>query len=163
MPAACIYRPCTNIRQSPGGSSTGSAVSVAAGFALLGIETENEGSIVTPASRNALYTLKPTRGSVSVEGLWAISSLDTPGAMARSVYDLAVATEVLLNYPARAKLPTNGYLSFMSTSFKGMKLGFLDPTIWRYPPEFWAPSEEAKQQHVSKVAISPYEWLLRLL
>ncbi|KAK4151888.1 amidase signature domain-containing protein [Chaetomidium leptoderma] len=133
---------------SPGGSSTGSAVSVSAGFALLGVGTENDGSIVQPASRQALYALKPTLGFVSAEGSWSISkSLDTPGAMARSVHDLAAATEALLNPAARAKLPTNGYQSFMSTSFKDMKLGVVNPAVWRFPPDLWVPSEEAKQQH----------------
>ena len=91
---------------------------------------------------------------MTAEGTWSISkSLDTPGAMARSAFDLAAATEALLNPLARAELPTNGYQSSMSTSFKGMKLGFVDPAVWRFPPDLWVPSEEAKQQHVSKLAL----------
>ncbi|KAG8160830.1 hypothetical protein KVR01_009094 [Diaporthe batatas] len=48
---------------APGGSSTGSAVAVAAGFSPLGIGAETIGSIITPASRAGLYALKPTAGS----------------------------------------------------------------------------------------------------
>ncbi|KAK0655603.1 amidase signature domain-containing protein [Cercophora newfieldiana] len=47
---------------APGGSSTGSAVAVASGFTPLAMGTETIGSIITPASRVALYALKPTAG-----------------------------------------------------------------------------------------------------
>ncbi|KAF2441737.1 amidase signature enzyme [Karstenula rhodostoma CBS 690.94] len=53
---------------APGGSSTGSAVGVAAGFAPLSLGTETSGSLTTPASRAALYALKLTPGAVSMEG-----------------------------------------------------------------------------------------------
>jgi amidase len=69
--------------------------------------------------------------------------------MARSVYDLAVSTEVLLDPPFRAKLPPDGYQSFMRNSFGGLRLGVVDPVLWRFPPDLWIPSEEAKEQHVS--------------
>ncbi len=99
-------------------------------LSVSGLGTENDGSIVQPASRQALYALKPTLGPVTAEGTWSVSkSLDTPGAMARSAFDLAAATEALLNLLARAELPTNGYQSSMSTSFKGMKLGFVNAAV----------------------------------
>lgn len=139
-----------NAIQSPGVSSTGSAVSVSAGFALIGVGTENNGSIVQPVSRQALYALKPTLGLVTAGGCWRVSkSLDTPGCMAKSVRDLAAATETLLNPEAREKLPAEGYQSFCGTSFDGLRLGFVDPTLWRLPPDFWVPGLEAKEQHLS--------------
>lgn len=125
-------------------------MSVSAGFSLTGIGTENDGSIVQPASRQALYALKPTLGLVTAEGCWRVSkSLDTPGCMTKSVQDLAAATETLLNPEARGKLPTQGYRSFLGTSFDGLRLGFVDPNLWRFPPDLWVPSLEAKEQHVS--------------
>lgn len=121
--------------QKPGGSSTGSAVSVSAGFALIGIGTENDGSIVQPSYRQALYSLKPTQEIITAEGCWRVSkSLDTPGAMARPTRDVAAATEVLLDPAARAKLPEGGYTSFLAGSFEGLNIGFVDPTLWRFPP-----------------------------
>ena len=76
-------------------------------------------------------------------------SLDTVGAMARSARDVAAASEILLDPDVRSKLPKDGYASFLTGSFEGLKIGFVDPTIWRFSPDFWIPSEEAKNQHVS--------------
>ncbi|EOO01360.1 putative amidase family protein [Phaeoacremonium minimum UCRPA7] len=133
---------------SPGGSSTGSAVSVSAGFSLVGIGTENDGSIVQPASRQALFALKPTLGLITAEGCWRVAaSCDTPGAMARSVRDVALATEAMLDESTRAKLPEGGYGSFLNASFDGMRIGFVDPALWRFPPDLWVPSDDAKEQH----------------
>ncbi|ROV89201.1 hypothetical protein VMCG_09913 [Cytospora schulzeri] len=133
---------------SPGGSSTGSAVSVSAGFAFIGIGTENDGSIVQPSSRQSLYSLKPTRGLVDCSGAFRASkTLDTPGAMARSARDVASATAALLNDSARSSLPNGNYESFFSASFTGLTVGFVDPTLWRFPPDLWVPSAEAKYQH----------------
>ncbi|XXH04737.1 hypothetical protein Hte_011159 [Hypoxylon texense] len=133
---------------SPGGSSTGSAVSVSAGFALIGIGTETNGSIVQPASRQALYALKPTLGSVTAEGCWRVSrTRDIPGVMAKSPRDVAAALGALMDDVALSHLPPNGYMSFLSDGFRGLRIGFVDPTLFRLPLDFWAPSDEAKEQH----------------
>lgn len=122
---------------------------MSAGFALIGIGTENDGSVVQPSSRQALYSLKPTRGLVTGEGCWRVSkNLDTPGAMARSTRDLAAATEILLEPFVREALPPGGYGPFLTGSFKGLTIGFVDPSEWRFPPDLWVPSEEAKEQQV---------------
>ncbi|KAF2682905.1 hypothetical protein K458DRAFT_453191 [Lentithecium fluviatile CBS 122367] len=55
--------------RAPGGSSTGSAMGVAAGFSPLSLGTETSGSLTSPASRAALYALKLTPGSVSIKGV----------------------------------------------------------------------------------------------
>lgn len=76
--------------QSPGGSSTGSAVGVSAGFAPIAIGTETDGSLITQANRASLYGLRPTQGLVSLSGIVPISRvLDSPGPLAKSVEDLA--------------------------------------------------------------------------
>ncbi|KAK4144609.1 uncharacterized protein C8A04DRAFT_11444 [Dichotomopilus funicola] len=67
--------------------------------------------------------------------------------MAKSVQDLAAAMEILLNLEAREKLPAKGYQAFCGTSFEGLRLGFLGPSLWRFPPDLWVPSLEAKEQH----------------
>ena len=77
--------------RSPCGSSSGSAVAVAANLAAAAIGTETDGSIVCPAHSNSLVGLKPTLGLVSRSGIVPIShSQDTAGPMARSVADAAV-------------------------------------------------------------------------
>lgn len=120
---------------SPLGSSTGSAVGVSAGYSPLSLGTETDGSLVQPAGRAALYALKPTVGSTNTSGVWTLSTrFDSVGAMAKSVSDLALVTEMLHTKDVRAKLPPSGYTSYLTKSFKGMKVGFVDPTIWHLPP-----------------------------
>ena len=86
----------TDSLQAPGGSSTGSAVGVAAGFGPVSLGTETSGSLTSPASRAALYALKLTPGSVSIEGVWEVAqSYDSAGAMAKTVIDLVHISNVL--------------------------------------------------------------------
>ena len=77
--------------RTPGGSSSGSAVAVAAGFCAGAIGTETDGSILHPCSMNGLVGIKPTVGLVSRAGIVPIAaSQDTAGPMARSVADAAL-------------------------------------------------------------------------
>ena len=77
--------------RSPSGSSSGSAVAVAANLCAVAVGTETNGSIVSPASINGIVGLKPTVGLVSRGGIVPIShSQDTAGPLARSVFDAAV-------------------------------------------------------------------------
>ena len=77
-------------RRSPGGSSSGSAVAVSAGFAVAGMGSENCGSLTLPAAYNGLVTLKPTRGYLSMSGIFPSNYVDAvPGPMTRTVGDLA--------------------------------------------------------------------------
>jgi amidase len=77
--------------RSTSGSSSGTAAAVAASLAPLGVGTETDGSIVSPASICGLVGLKPTVGRLSRDGIVPISpSQDTPGPMTRSVADAAL-------------------------------------------------------------------------
>jgi amidase len=77
--------------RTPSGSSSGSAVAVAANLCAVAVGTETDGSIVSPASINGIVGLKPTVGLVSRSGIVPIShSQDTAGPLARSVRDAAV-------------------------------------------------------------------------
>jgi amidase len=77
--------------RTPGGSSSGSAVALAAGFCAGAIGTETDGSILNPCSMNGLVGIKPTVGLVSRSGIVPIAaSQDTAGPMARSVADAAL-------------------------------------------------------------------------
>lgn len=80
-----------------GGSSSGPAVSIAAGFAPLGIGTETGGSNVFPASLGGLYGLTLPHGSVPIDGVYRISkTFDRIGQMARDPRDLASLTKALV-------------------------------------------------------------------
>jgi amidase len=73
------------------GSSTGSGVAIAANFAVVGVGTETDGSVVCPSSSSGLVGLKPTVGLVSRSGIIPIShSQDTAGPMTRTVTDAAI-------------------------------------------------------------------------
>ena len=81
---------------SPGGSSSGSAVAVAAGLAAAAIGTETSGSLLSPACQNGLVTVKPTVGLISRAGIIPIAhSQDTAGPMTRTVRDAAILLNVL--------------------------------------------------------------------
>jgi amidase len=76
--------------RSPSGSSSGSAVAVAAGLAPLAVGTETDGSIVSPSAACGVVGIKPTLGLVSRTGIVPISAAqDTAGPMARTVADAA--------------------------------------------------------------------------
>ena len=90
----------------PGGSSSGSAVSVAAGMAVASIGTDTGGSIRIPASACGLVGLKPTHGEVSLEGIVPLApSLDHAGPIARSVRDAAILHQVLAGGRGDQALP----------------------------------------------------------
>lgn len=76
--------------RNPSGSSSGSAVAVAANLVAAAVGTETDGSIVSPASACGIVGIKPTVGLVSRSGIVPIAhSQDTAGPMARTVGDAA--------------------------------------------------------------------------
>ncbi|ALC90651.1 amidase [Bacillus sp. FJAT-18017] len=79
-----------------GGSSSGSAVAVAANFTVLSVGTETDASILSPAIQNSVVGIKPTVGLVSRSGIIPFTySQDTAGPMARNVTDAALLLGVM--------------------------------------------------------------------
>lgn len=100
---------------SPSGSSSGSAVAVAAGLAVAAIGTETIGSIVSPASANGVVGIRPANGLISQKGIVPIAhDLDTAGPLARRVEDAVILLEgmmdptVLTKYNLKASLRKEG-------------------------------------------------------
>ena len=96
--------------RSPCGSSSGSAVAVAANLTAVAIGTETDGSVVCPSGINGIVGIKPTLGLVSRSGIIPLAhSQDTAGPMARSVRDAAILltamTGVDADDPAMASAP----------------------------------------------------------
>lgn len=82
--------------RNPSGSSSGSAVAVAAGLCPLAVGTETDGSIISPANACGVVGFKPTLGLVSRDGVIPIAaSQDTAGPMTCSVRDAALLLQVL--------------------------------------------------------------------
>jgi len=89
--------------RSPGGSSGGSAASVAAGMALASIGTDTGGSIRIPAAACGIVGLKPSFGEVSCDGVVPLSrTLDHVGPLAQTVADAALVYHALLGDVAAA-------------------------------------------------------------
>lgn len=117
----------------PLGSSTGSAVAVAAGYVPLAIGTETCGSIISPAAVAGITALKPTVGWVSRSGIIPISpSMDVPGPMARTVRDCAIAFSIMAGYDPEdpvtslcigRQIPGLGQCDLYSQGLKGVRLG----------------------------------------
>lgn len=128
--------------KTPGGSSSGSGAGVAAGFAPISLGTETDGSIVQPASRAALYALKPTFGSTSSRGIMPVApSFDTVGGMAKTVKDLADITGVISG--------GKDFSTYLRKSWTGLTAGFVDPNIWQPAPIAVEPREDFLKQSVS--------------
>jgi amidase len=88
--------------RNPCGSSSGSAVAVAANLVPIAVGTETDGSIVCPASATGIVGLKPTVGLVSRAGIIPIShTQDTAGPLCRSVADAATLLGALAGADSR--------------------------------------------------------------
>jgi amidase len=90
-----------DLERNPGGSSAGSAVAVAAGFATLAIGTESGASVRSPASNAALVGIAPSQGLVSRAGVMVISyTQDRVGPIAGTVADAALLLSVMRGFDA---------------------------------------------------------------
>lgn len=82
--------------RSPGGSSSGAAVAVAAGYVPVAIGSDTAGSVRIPAAFQNLYGLRASRGAISLKGIVPLSpTQDMPGPLARHAGDLARVASVL--------------------------------------------------------------------
>ena len=121
--------------RNPSGSSSGSAVAVAANLAPAALGTETDGSIVSPASANSVVGIKPTLGLTSRAGVVPIAhSQDVVGPMCRTVADAATLLGAIAGVDRRDKATRAGrdrarseYLRFLDAGgLRGTRLG-----VWR--------------------------------
>jgi len=136
--------------RSPCGSSSGTAVAVAANLAAVGVGTETDGSILCPAAVNGLVGLKPTVGLVSRDGIVPIShSQDTAGPMTRTVEDAALLLAAIAGRDAADPATASGHrLAFdyaqrlREGSLQGVRIGLLRDHL-AISPEVAAATERA--------------------
>lgn len=113
----------------PGGSSSGSAVSVASDMCLAATGTDTGGSIRLPASFNNLVGLKPTYGSVSRYGIIAMaSSLDSIGHFTKTVEDSVLFFNITAGQDrfdaTTLPNPFEDFTKNFNKGIKGLKIGF---------------------------------------
>jgi aspartyl-tRNA(Asn)/glutamyl-tRNA(Gln) amidotransferase subunit A len=113
-----------------GGSSSGTAASVAAGLACAGMGSCTGGSIRWPAQCCGIVGLKPTYGRVSRAGVYPLAwSLDHTGPLARTVTDAALMLQGCAGYdpadPASANVPVPDFTAKLGHDINGMRIGLL--------------------------------------
>jgi aspartyl-tRNA(Asn)/glutamyl-tRNA(Gln) amidotransferase subunit A len=125
------YGPVKNpwdTRCVPGGSSGGSAASVAARLVPAATATDTGGSIRQPASLCGISGIKPTYGRVSRWGMIAFaSSLDQGGLMARTAEDLAILLNTMASFDAKDSTcvdePVPDYRADLAKPLSGLRIG----------------------------------------
>jgi aspartyl-tRNA(Asn)/glutamyl-tRNA(Gln) amidotransferase subunit A len=120
-----------NTAHSPGGSSGGSGVAVAAGMAYAALGTDTGGSIRIPASFCGTVGLKPTYGRVSRQGVLPLAwSLDHVGPLTRSVRDAALVLNAIAGHdPADATSARHPVVDFVpdeNATVRGLRSGFAE-------------------------------------
>jgi amidase len=109
--------------RNPSGSSSGSAVAVAANLCAAAVGTETDGSLISPAALCGIVTMKPTVGLISRSGIIPISkSQDTAGPMARTVTDAAILLGAMTGIDPRDETTESSRGKFYSDYMQ-----FLDP------------------------------------
>ena len=117
-----------NLEHIPGGSSSGSAAAIAAGFVRMAIGSCTAGSIRGPAAWCGTVGIKPTYGRVSQRGVFPLAwSLDHCGPLTRSVEDAAISLQVMAGYdaldPSSADVPVPDFRSGLDSGVTGLRLG----------------------------------------
>lgn len=140
-----------NIGFLPGGSSGGSAATIAADITIGSIGSETAGSIRQPASWCGVVGLKPTYGRVSRYGVIAMaSSLDCPGPIAKTVEDSALVLSILAGvdkYDATTSpKAVEDYTKNLNKKIEGLTIGVSDDYFTGVEEEVKQKVEEALKQ-----------------
>jgi len=143
-----------DFKRVPGGSSGGSAASVAANECIAALGSDTGGSIRQPASLCGIVGLKPTYGRVSRYGLLAMaSSLDQIGPMTKTVKDSAALLQAIAGFDPKdsttSKKKVDDYLGEIEGSIQGLRVGV--------PKEYFSQDIEGVDPHVQKAVLKSIE------
>lgn len=136
-------RSAYNLTTNPGGSSSGSAVAVAANVIAFSLGTETDGSVINPAERNAIVGIKPTVGLTSRAGVIPESEhQDSVGVFGRTVRDAVYVLDAIYGVDQRdnytlaqqGETPSEGYVQFLSTkaALANATFGLPWQSFWQY-------------------------------
>ena len=115
-----------DLTRTPAGSSGGTGVAIAAGYAPLGLGTDTGGSIRGPSSVNGIVGLKPTHGLLSHDGIIPLAlTLDMGGPMARSVSDIAISLGTMTGIDPADEFTKKSQGKFEKDYTKFLKAGSL--------------------------------------
>ncbi len=129
------HNPWNRTPHVPGGSSSGSAVAVSAGMVPVALGTDTGGSVRIPASLCGTAGLKTTVGRVSRAGVYPLSwSLDSVGALTRSVEDVALVYQCLQGVDTNDEttwgLAAQDVLKDLKDGVGGMRMAFAETVFW---------------------------------
>jgi aspartyl-tRNA(Asn)/glutamyl-tRNA(Gln) amidotransferase subunit A len=152
----------------PGGSSSGSAVAVAAGMVPYALGTDTGGSVRHPATACGVTGMKPTYGTVSRSGVFPLAfSLDHVGPLTRSVADNALVLEALLQHdptdPSSVRHPDPRPRAQLDRGMQGLRVGVLEEFSAAATPEIRRAFDAACQVFVDggaelvPIRLSPLE------
>ncbi|MBA0677022.1 hypothetical protein Goari_018450 [Gossypium aridum] len=120
---------------TPCGSSSGSAISVAANLVTVSLGTETDGSILCPSSFNSVVGLKPTVGLTSRVGIIPVTPRqDTIGPICRTISDAVYVLDAIVGFDSNDEatrhasyyIPSGGYKRFLNPyGLKGKRLGIV--------------------------------------
>uniref|UniRef100_A0A7N0TDN0 Amidase domain-containing protein n=1 Tax=Kalanchoe fedtschenkoi TaxID=63787 RepID=A0A7N0TDN0_KALFE len=133
-----------NLSADPCGSSSGSAISVAANMVAVSLGTETDGSILYPAHANSVVGIKRTLGLTSRAGVVPISPRqDTVGPICRTVADAVYVLDTIVGFDpddaqetgeAAKYIPHGGYKQYLSRDgLRGKRLGIVRNPFWTFP------------------------------
>ncbi|KAH7309730.1 amidase signature domain-containing protein [Stachybotrys elegans] len=138
-----------------GGVDPDDTVGVSAGYAPFSLGSETDGSLVSPASTAALYTIKPTIGLVSQDGIISIShTMDSAGPMAKTPHDLAALLDIIWESASGDSAgPTKSFYDIVSSggSWGELSIATLGYKKWWPPKEFLKPVESATNPMHSEI------------
>lgn len=141
-----------NPAHTPGGSSSGSSVTVATGMCPAALGSQTGGSTCRPAAYNGIVGLKATYGRISRYGVVPLSwSLDTVGILVRSVEDAAVMLQVLAGHdpqdPGSSMQPVPDFRQEMESLEKPPRIGLVKQFFFdRSTPEVQTHTQEVVQR-----------------
>jgi aspartyl-tRNA(Asn)/glutamyl-tRNA(Gln) amidotransferase subunit A len=129
------HNPWSQTHHIPGGSSSGSAVAVAAGLIPMALGTDTGGSVRIPAALCGTVGLKTTVGRISRAGVYPLSwTLDSVGVFSRSVEDAALVYQTLqgadVNDESTVGVAPHDVLKELKGGVKGLRLAFAESVFW---------------------------------